>query len=161
MKNLTKLFLTTLLSTGFTTNVFSQATQITSSAGNVSLFSDVLVGEPANSVLQTYLHKDRSYECALLQSIFTDQTGIDGDDFRIFNTTITDPDGQAITGTANGNTFPQMAKIKSLNNGSSVSDSEHARLRYSLIPSKTGLFKFSTADALSNNGFYSYPLRCL
>ena len=159
MKLRFKIFVLTLL---FFNAAFVQAqvTQVTASAGNTGMFDDFLVGDSNVTVIQSYLHEGKSYECAILQSIFTDQTGVDADDFRIFETSVKGPSGSNVSVTANGNIFPQMAKIKPLKVASSTSTSQQSRLRYSLIPTESGLHKFTTVDVYGSNGQDLYSVRC-
>lgn len=101
-------------------------------------------------VIQSYFHKDRSYECGIQILDFATSTD---DEFYIFKTTVMDPDGAEIVASPNGDDYPAIAPVDGV-------EAVHERVRVSLTAQKTGIYKFSVEDAFSNNNSEASTIRC-
>jgi hypothetical protein len=100
--------------------------------------------------VQSYFHANKSYECAIMTLDFATSSA---DEFYIFNTNVTDPDGSTIVAAANGNVYPSIAPVDGVT-------AVHNRTRVSLTAQKTGIYKFTVADAFNQNGSEASTIRC-
>lgn len=100
--------------------------------------------------VQSYFHAGKSYECSIQNLDFSTSAA---DEFYIFNTDVTDPDGATIVAATNGNIYPAIAPVDGVS-------AVQPRTRVSLTAEKTGIYKFTVSDAFDNNGSEPSTIRC-
>lgn len=104
-----------------------------------------------DDTITSYLHKGKSYECAILARDFTIGSP---DEFYIFSTTVIDPDGHVVTPFLIGNVYPAIAPVLG------ISDFAHSRTRVSLTAKKSGIYKFTVEDFFNQNNSETSTVRC-
>jgi len=113
---------------------------------------DINRGGAGSDLVQTSFSEGRSYEC-LIQApsvLFSKQV-------HFLSTSVTDPDGAIVTATANGLSYPALAKI---DGASGLSDAQHDKMRVSLIAQKSGVYSFSFEERAGTVGAAVEDVSC-